>query len=450
MPLKLDRVLTTLAILLLVGTHESIAKSAEPSLLRADDAPVTLYDPNPDHLWNRLHAAFWVRTGPDGRRYGSDRLDPLLWVKSRHLLEGPSRDAAMKVLKEFLDGHGERLIDDPLKRAVLQRDLWAIFDWVANPHVDDMYRDLGHEESAPWRRPLAEAIGRLAMDRAAIDKLPDTYALAIASKQFPVKFDPEHPSTSYLPPDLFEAKGPWVCLGRNGSDIIVPAHSRDLSRSTFQVFLNLPGGRNATVEYVSRLSSFKEPFRLTPLSDGRFVRTTNPNVPQFPAGTQVALVRSAMVIDRQAQIRPTRIIESIQLRVYRELASQEGYEFILHRASLFAGTSGGFREVPLDERDFLTGFNLFHFDIIEQSRSNGGRDFPKHGQVVRQSCVGCHREPGVASFNTFAGGFSPPDLLPSFFESTSRERDETAAVRHKKTRYDWGLLEGLLDGEQTR
>ena len=35
-----------------------------------DEAPADrpLYHADPEHLWNRLHEALYVRTGPDGRR----------------------------------------------------------------------------------------------------------------------------------------------------------------------------------------------------------------------------------------------------------------------------------------------------------------------------------------------------------------------------------------------
>src|SRR5271165_1249151 len=69
-----------------------------PGLASASD--VTIYDPNPEHLWNRLHCALWVRTGPDGKEYGGDRLDPLLWLETKHLLEGTSHDVAIALLDE--------------------------------------------------------------------------------------------------------------------------------------------------------------------------------------------------------------------------------------------------------------------------------------------------------------------------------------------------------------
>ncbi|MFN0195358.1 MAG: hypothetical protein ACKVT0_01325 [Planctomycetaceae bacterium] len=410
----------------------------------ADETPALIYAADPQHLWNRLHSALWDRVGPDGRIYGRDRLDPLLWYQTRHLLEGPSRDAALELLREFLDSHGETLIDDPLKRALLQRDLWAIFDWLANPHADENYNPIGEEAQGLLRRPLAQVIERLALDAETIDTLPDMYAAAVASGEFPGAFDPAQPQASFLPPDLFDPDGPWVCIGRNGSDIIVPAHTESFSRSSFQVFLNLPEGREATTEYLNALSSFKEPFRLEPLSDGRFVKRTNPALPQFSDGTQVALVRSALLIDSRLHLRPTNLIESVQLRVFRDARSKENYEFTLSRALLIAGTAGGLHAVAIDERDFLTSINPHSADEFELSRNATGEGLDRRMHVVRQRCNSCHREPGVHSFNTFVGGFSPPELLPSLSDTGTTERGETAAIKYKQTRYDWGLLEGLL------
>jgi hypothetical protein len=45
---------------------------------------VRLYHDNPNHLWNRLHAALFVRVAADGREYGGDRVDPLLWIGTKY------------------------------------------------------------------------------------------------------------------------------------------------------------------------------------------------------------------------------------------------------------------------------------------------------------------------------------------------------------------------------
>jgi hypothetical protein len=88
-----------------------------------------LYDPNPTHIWNRLYDALLIREGPTGAKYGADSLDPLLWRDTKHLLRQPSHKHVLLILDQFLQNHAENLIQDPVKRAILQRDLWAVFDW---------------------------------------------------------------------------------------------------------------------------------------------------------------------------------------------------------------------------------------------------------------------------------------------------------------------------------
>src|SRR5262252_6675315 len=69
---------------------------AEPPAKTASEQ--SLYHADPEHLWNRLHEALFVRVGPDGRTYGRDRLEPLLWLGSKHLLVGASHDRAIALL----------------------------------------------------------------------------------------------------------------------------------------------------------------------------------------------------------------------------------------------------------------------------------------------------------------------------------------------------------------
>ena len=69
---------------------EPVSQAADEKLFTSH----TLYHADPEHLWNRLHEALFVRVGPDGRVYGQDRLEPLLWAKSKHLLEERSNRQA--------------------------------------------------------------------------------------------------------------------------------------------------------------------------------------------------------------------------------------------------------------------------------------------------------------------------------------------------------------------
>src|SRR3954471_18001339 len=107
------------------------ARSADPEVRLPE--PAAIYDKKPSHLWNRLHAALLVRTGPDGKDYGRDRLEPLLWKESEYLLAGKSGGRAVAVLEEFDRDRGETLIDDPVKRAGLHRDLWLVANWLSEP-----------------------------------------------------------------------------------------------------------------------------------------------------------------------------------------------------------------------------------------------------------------------------------------------------------------------------
>lgn len=168
-----------------------------------------LYHTDPGHLRNRLHEAMFVWVGPDGRAYGQDRLEPLLWANSKHLLEDRSHERAVALLEEFLKNKEEKLIDDPLKRAVLQRDLWLVFNW-----VDGRHNDFAEPKLTPMaagaarerlRGPLAAVIGRLALSPQEIRNLPDNYAAAIVSGQFAKGFAIEKHDQPYLPPDLFAA-----------------------------------------------------------------------------------------------------------------------------------------------------------------------------------------------------------------------------------------------------
>jgi hypothetical protein len=125
----LMRQIALLAIVLLlvpIATILTFIRNVEDH--EAHSIAVTLYDPNPQHLWNRLYAALFVREDQRGTIYGDDSLDPVLWIHSRHLLESESHVRAVHVLDEFLQTHAEKQIGDPLKRAVLQHDLWAVFD----------------------------------------------------------------------------------------------------------------------------------------------------------------------------------------------------------------------------------------------------------------------------------------------------------------------------------
>lgn len=85
--------------------------------------PRTIFDPEPNHLWNRTYACVFIRRTADGKQYGAEALDPVMWWQTRHLLTGESLSRALQCLDEFLRARAEHLVADPLKHAILQHDL---------------------------------------------------------------------------------------------------------------------------------------------------------------------------------------------------------------------------------------------------------------------------------------------------------------------------------------
>ncbi|OWK46684.1 hypothetical protein FRUB_00383 [Fimbriiglobus ruber] len=448
--------------MLLTGLNGSETPAAPPANPTPQGA-VTIYDVDPQHLWNRLHRALWVRVGRDGKEYGFDRLDPLLWAKTKYLLEGKLHEQAIAVLDEFLAARGEKLVDDPLKRAILQRDLWAVFDWTteAGENTQDAYIRRPSLPRRSLQKRLARTIQRLALTAGQIKSLPDTYAAAVDSKAFAAKYDPGHPDRSFLPPDLFQKDGPWVEIqADNASRVAVPRHAHDFgARSAFRVFLSLPDGRQATTAYLAKLGDVPRPWLLTrnPGSK-RDTLSLTPDLPQFPAGTQVALVRQMLLIDRDGQITATRVTESVQFRAFRSIpkrnpdtgrdrespAEQDFYEFTRNRAQLFAGKTGGLRPLGPNDKDFHTQLQVHTYDEFETADNDL---IERLRAPVTQSCLGCHDRPGIYSVRTYTeGGFPISQYrLPDLQENHDAETEARLTAFLKRGQYSWGVLQGLWE-----
>ena len=440
--------------------------AAPPS---SPDVPVqvTIYDPDPQHLWNRLHRALWVRTGPDGKEYGHDRLDPLLWPETKYLVEGKSHEQAIAVLDEFLEKQGEGLVQDPLKRAILQRDLWAVFDWTAEPDANTQEAQLGRvpPERRALQLRLARCIRGLALTAEQIKDLPDNYAAAVTSQAFAEAYDPDHPERPFLPTDLFQKDGPWVEVeADNGSTVTASRHVYDFgARSAFRVFLRLPQGRKAALDYLAELRDFPRPWAPTREPDSkRDTLVLNPELPQFPAGTQAALVRQMLLLDKEGRIATTRVTESVQIRVFqaiakrapeatrRPAAEQEFYEFRRSRTLLFAGKTGGLRPLGRDDKDFATQLLVLPADEFELPQD----DVPFERRMVQPmtSCLGCHDRPGVYSFRTYTGGDYPRGryYLPDLQENGDAGQEGELSAMRKREQYSWGLLQGLWEDQPRR
>lgn len=173
---------------------------------------------------------------------------------------------------------------------------------------------------------------------------------------------------------MFQPDGPWVCLSAQLDEPTAIVHFS--GRSRFLVFLRLPTGRADTVAYVENLKSSHQPPLLATDSGASFL---NLALPQISTGTQVALVRQAILIDNQGYLVPSDLTESVQLCVYHAVTpatkyvnyingpssrDQDFFEFRMRRAELFAHQSRGLAAMSPADTEFAT-FSTNGLDAFE-------------------------------------------------------------------------------------
>ncbi len=238
---------------------------------------------------------------------------------------------------------------------------------------------------------------------------------------------------------------------------VAQTHAYAISgRSSFLAFVRLPQGRQATLDYFRTLWNAPEPWIASETDRGE-----NPNLPQFPVGTEVALVRHINLFDSHGVLVSTPITESIQFRVYRAITSrrdqnnidvdepaalteQNFYEIRLSQAQLLKGNSGGLHAIASAEAEFPT-FQTIGRDAFEHSKQDG----IESPLPILQRCVACHSAPGVHSLLTLKYLLKPNRAQVD--PDHGRNPDATANVRWwqygdtipwKQQQYDWGLLNG--------
>lgn len=423
-----------LSICLLIGAPTN----GEPP---APDARLAPYSADPDHPWNRLHQALFVRTASDGAKHAHTK-DPLLYTGgNKFLLDGEPHRRAVAALDEFLKA--DLPAEAPVKRLMFQHDLWAAFDY-ATWYPDEWVHYAKDEPAAvALRSRLAKAVGRLALSDRELAALPDNYALAVKAKTYPPAHDPARPKQPFLPADLFDPAGPWVRFHEDNARPMTQEHFNEVGgRSAHIVFLKLPGGRAATEEYLKELRRDR--------------------VKQFPPGTAVAMVRRALAVDASAKLRVTPVTELVQLRVYRRIPAlagpadrqlfqampgeQDVYEFVLDRPKLFAGQPG-LRAVGPDELE--DPFRRHDTDPFTKPApkpadpDTGAAPPPPPGKQL-QSCTGCHAGPGIYSVNSVQRGLND---LGTRFRTYAWDVEVKFTPRNKTMRYDWGMLQGKLEAK---
>lgn len=297
--------------------------------------PLALFDPDPQHLWNRLFAAVTIRPsllpsrreGPAVARIeGGDRIEFFGWAGTTYWDEPANVTQLAGLLDQFLDQKGEELSADPLKRVLLQHDLWTLFDFLTVRHVGrrgDIETRHARDELCG---KLARVIQALAMPADTLAKLPDNYALAVESGRFAATHDFD-PQRDYLPPRILSDANEWQELDfyqtRRSEDVerrYVFLHMRAFQgRSYFRVFCRFPEGRPQLEEYLRELDAKGIDWRAS-AQHGSISLTSD--APALPAGTEVALMQFLIALDTNLQLVPTPLVESVRLLIFKNSKGQ--------------------------------------------------------------------------------------------------------------------------------
>ena len=364
---------------------------------------VDLYDQDPGHPWNRLHAALLADEVP------ATDADAFLWGVG-------DEELAKRTLSDFLDADADRRVETPIARALLQRDLWAVFD-----RTDPV-------KSRRLKAMLAAAIKRLALTAEQIEALPAADADGDVGP-------------------LLAGEGPWVGLrdtswGRDG--LLTPAHEEVVAhRSAFSVHLALPDGRDGTLAYLEQL---RAGVWLVPSDDG--VLRLDPDAPQVPVGTRVALVRRALLVDVTGEPVVSPLVEKVQIREFDHIVPDYGIaspvppqSFAVHsmdRRALLAGSITALR--PVDPEESIVNFFA--------NRYMGRATLVP----AALGCAGCHGGAGIFSVNTWkrdATGCNSDALenhrhgLPRRLVEDGDGWSDRLAVAAKKRHATYGELRAL-------
>lgn len=399
------------------------------------EAPLPVYDSDPQHLWNRLFSAFYIRprqfpaAGKQPARVqyeGGDVIEFLAWGRTQYWSSEAVIRKVEPLVDEFLKKNSAKQFSGPLKRAVFQHDLWAVYDHL----IDQNIKRAGTRETRHRRetlcRKLAKCIQQLALSPDEIRRLPDNYVLAAKSGAFAAahKFDPK---VNYLPRGLFTKPDVWVEIDfyfpnmhEDIMDRFISLHARSLQgRSYYRIFYRFPNGRKQVADYLKTIEKTGIDWKRA--AQFGFIPPPK-NVQQIPVGTEVALVQFMVLLDNKMRPVPTSLVESVQMRIYRNITGAAEPEtntgvginvldIRLKRHLLFDNLKAGGLE---REREDLPQYRVA-IDGLKSTAPDWGFAGKK---VLFQQCADCHlgrklERLGVASIPsmTHSGGFDAGAMM---------------------------------------
>jgi hypothetical protein len=290
------------------------------------DEPRAVYAADPADAWNRIFYGLFTRvvrarpspssTRTIARIEGGDRaIEPLY----PHEPVG-SPEGAAEVLEEprfpqlrqaLADALGDEARRPPLHRALLQSDIWAAHDVLAEYQPPG---DRGRGRRHQLLSLLARLTRKLALTPREIDALPDNYAAASAAGHFP---------------DVLAPGGGWIEVEYLPNPLRIRAHESVAGlRRSARVFLKPAATRKDRQEWLDGLA-------------GRWADRTS-------RVDSAALLVRLLLIDDEGTVVPSRLAYEVQFRTFVRgksggLVGVELGVYELSRASLLAPHLGGLR-----------------------------------------------------------------------------------------------------------
>jgi hypothetical protein len=414
--------------------------------LRADDAS--------DRL-TALDRAIMLRSATDGKIYGANEIDPLLWSASTHLLDGDPKKRLIVALESVLSlTDAELRRCPPIQRALVQNRVWTLFDYVKLRRPDHDYLQM-----------LVRVIAKLALDQDEIATIADPLAEAEKSDQWPSKPSENGGPDIFLPLGIAAKDGPWINLVRDDGELTARLHTVDFGgRTWFLIRASFPEGGTAVESYFKQVAAVT----IAGVQDGHGNTALSPALPVLPTNAEFALVRKLAVIDRGGHWQATPLTLTVQVRRYRitdratvekmtpvtRLHDQEIYkqvqnfsEFRLETATVAAGQTPKMRAVQPDEAGFLFFRSIGNDQVDDTTKSIASSYKPGPTDVPMQGCYICHasrglEQLGLGSINalTFTGPTSDglPLLIPA-----APDREAKATESWKSKQSDWSELQRL-------
>lgn len=397
-----------------------------------------------------LDRTIMVREGSDGKRYGENEVDPLLWSDSDYFLGGESRRrllAALQDVADLADNEVQRCA--PTQRALVQNRVWTVFDHVWKDTTDVWRQPTNAGLDRELLTALARVMSKLALDSSEIGAMADPLVTAAASGRWPAAPTHEGGADIFLPPDIMAAHGGWVSLAREDErEPTAKNHTVAFGgRSLFQLRASFPAGPSSLETYFKAIAAVVLPW--TP--DGRGGTQLSADLPPLPVGAEFALVRKLAVVGRDGHWHATPLTLTIQLRHYRatdhatleKLISadpgrgfgqmQSFAKFELETEAVGRGDTGKIRAVTADEKHFLL-FMSMGLDQVGGGRHQSSDSETGPHDTPMRACFQCHTGLGLGSVNSLS--FFTRETPLAHLVAPGEEREASSTARWT----EWGAL----------